>query len=86
MSEPTLIYHSGTQSGKFRFLLYCSLICFVASLASLYWIGFTPQPGINAEERLALALVVLAVGTGFFWWHAGLCAPLRRLAVARRGT
>ena len=35
MSEPTLIYHSGTQTRKFRFLLYFSLLCFIASVSGL---------------------------------------------------
>lgn len=67
MNNPILVFHAGTQIGKFRFLLYLSLACLVGSMVAFYWIVFVIEViELTNQERWLLALVVLALGVAFF--------------------
>ena len=67
MNDPILVFHAGTQVGKFRFLLYFSLACLVGSMVAFYWIAFVIEDvDLTKSEQWLLALIVLAVDAAFF--------------------
>ena len=66
MSNPILVFHAGTQVGKFRFLLYFSVACLVGSIVAFYRIAFVIEDvELTNPERWLLALIVLAAGVAF---------------------
>ncbi len=66
MSNPILVFHAGTQVGKFRFLLSFSLACLVGSIVAFYRIAFVIEDvELTNPERWLLALIVLAAGVAF---------------------
>lgn len=67
MNNLIIVFYAGTQVGKFRFLLYFSLVCLVGSMVAFYWIAFDIEDvELINQERWLLALIVLALGVAFF--------------------